>query len=186
MFSNTIDYLTKHQKDLVYEFVLVNDGSPDETIKTLHEITNKNSSLRIKVVNSPYNAGKGYAVRTGMAYAQGKYILMLDADGATDVHEIGVFLSTIKSEVLKRKSQKIMLIGSRSKVTKTLMDRPWYRRLPSLFNNFLVVNILGVRNIDDTQCGFKIFTQEAAKTLFSKMHLNRWAFDVELLLLAQK
>ena len=137
----------------------------------------------MKAVNYKKNGGKGYAVRTGMKYTEGKFTLMLDADGATDVNEIENFLNLARK---KSNSNDFIFIGSRSQVEKTLQDRPWYRRIPSIVNNIIVKYILGVRKIKDTQCGFKLFSKKCGKELFSKMHLNRWAFDVELLILAQK
>jgi dolichyl-phosphate beta-glucosyltransferase len=53
-------------------------------------------------------------------------------------------------------------------------------------NNFIVRTLIGIRDIKDTQCGFKLFTRKAAREVFYRMHLTRWAFDVEMLYLAQK
>jgi dolichyl-phosphate beta-glucosyltransferase len=53
-------------------------------------------------------------------------------------------------------------------------------------NNFIVRALIGIRDIKDTQCGFKLFTRKSAREIFYRMHLTRWAFDVEMLYLAQK
>jgi len=55
-----------------------------------------------------------------------------------------------------------------------------------LINNFIVGNMIGLSDIKDTQCGFKLFTRKAAKLIFFNMHLTRWAWDVEMLYIAKK
>lgn len=120
-----------------------------------------------------------------MKYAEGEFVLMLDADGATSTKEIEVFIDSI-SKVAKESNNKAIIIASRNHVSKVVENRPWYRKIPSIVNNFIVTELLGVKGISDTQCGFKMFTKKAVKELFPKMHLNRWAFDVELLYLAQR
>lgn len=170
---------------LDFEFVLVNDGSPDNTWEVIKGIVNDNKNLKIRGVTYIKNCGKGYAVRTGMKFALGEYVLMVDADGATDVNEIKRIISEIKNLENQHNSKNVIVIGSRNQL-KQVADRPFYRRLPSIVNNLFVRYFIGVKNILDTQCGFKMFTKESAKNLFSSMHLNRWAFDVELLYLAQK
>lgn len=167
-----------------YEIILINDGSPDETWSVIKNLIIENKNIKIKGVNYNQNSGKGYAVRTGVKYTLGDYILMLDADGATDTKEINKFLSNIKVTA-ENKTKNSIIIASRNLLGNT-SERPWYRRLPSIVNNLFVTKLIGIKGIKDTQCGFKIFTKESAKELFSKMHLNRWAFDIELLYLAQK
>lgn len=169
----------KENLNVEYEFILINDGSPDDTWKTIVEIVNENSNLNIRGLNYLKNGGKGYAVRSGLKYVLGDYALMLDADGATDVNEIPKILS------IAQKHPNSIVIGSRNVIAEKA-DRPFYRRLPSLVNNFIVQNVIGISGIKDTQCGFKIFTKDLSKLLSSNLHLNRWAFDVELLYILQK
>ena len=171
--------------DVKYEFVLIDDGSPDNTLQLLKETAQLNQNINIRIVSPEKNQGKGYAVKLGVTYALGKYLLMLDADGATNVKEIEKFYNmAIKTQ--KTQKDKFLLIGSRSTLLETLMSRPWYRRIPSILNNVIVKMFLGIKDVKDTQCGFKLFTKQGGRDLFNKIHLNRWAFDVEMLLLAQR
>lgn len=55
-----------------------------------------------------------------------------------------------------------------------------------MVNNFIVTYLIGIRNIKDTQCGFKLFSRSAAQNIILNLHLVRWAFDVEMLYIAQK
>ncbi len=170
-------------ENLNYEFILVNDGSPDDTWQVIKNIIDDHTDIKIKGINYSRNSGKGYAVRTGMSYANGENVLMLDADGATSTKEISAFIKKIQSQ---NNNDKVIIIGSRNLEEQVVENRPWYRKIPSLVNNFIVTELLGVKGIKDTQCGFKMFTKRAIRDLFPKMHLNRWAFDVELLYLAQR
>ena len=65
-------------------------------------------------------------------------------------------------------------------------QRKWYRNVLMYGFHFFVATVGGVRGVRDTQCGFKLFTREAAQRLFPSLHIERWAFDVELIMLAQK
>ena len=66
------------------------------------------------------------------------------------------------------------------------MQRAWYRNVLMYGFNFLVVVLSGVHGISDTQCGFKLFTRRASRSIFSSLHLERWAFDVEVLYIASR
>ena len=174
-----------YMPEVKYEFVAINDGSPDNTLKLLKETAQINPTINMRVISPTRNMGKGYAVKLGVSYALGKYLIMVDADGATDVNEIKKFYDmAIKTQETQK--DKFMLIGSRSALIETLMERPWYRRLPSVVNNVIVKFFLGIKDIKDTQCGFKLFTKQGGRDIFNKMHLSRWAFDVEMILLAQR
>ena len=167
---------------------MINDGSKDTTWETIKSLVDKYKANLMVGLTYKKNGGKGFAVRSGMKHAKGEIILMVDADGATDVNEIPKFYN-LMVEKLKNKSndQNIIIIGSRNFISdEKEANRPLLRKLPSLINNFFVRRLIGIKGIKDTQCGFKIFTQKGKSFIFSKMHLNRWAFDIELLYLAQK
>jgi len=124
-----------------------------------------------------------------MLHAKGDLVLMLDADGATKVDEISKFVNLIGKvrEEFMRDDDNIIIIGSRNHLVEQVSSqRDFFRKIPSLVNNIFVRYIVGIKDIKDTQCGFKLFTRTAVQNLFPKMHLNRWAFDVELLYLAQR
>ena len=87
--------------NIIYEIILVNDGSKDNTWNVMQDMIKKYSKNNIFALNYGKNAGKGHAVMTGMKYTKGAYILMLDADGATEVEDYAKLrreLDTIKTE----------------------------------------------------------------------------------------
>lgn len=78
-----------------------------------------------------------------------------------------------------------MVIGSRAHLAKdSIAQRAWYRTI--LMKGFhLLVMMFATQNVQDTQCGFKLFTKEAAKLIFPNMHTRRWAFDIEMIIIAE-
>lgn len=107
---------------------------------------------------------------------------MVDADGATDINDFKKVFDSVKK--IEKNGMGISA-GSRNHLMQeeAVAERKWYRKVLGLVNNFIVNGICGVK-LKDTQCGFKIFTQETAKLLFRTVHLERWAFDVELFMIA--
>lgn len=158
------------------EVIVVNDGSKDNTEKIARELANSHSNL--KVISYPDNKGKGKAVKTGVMEARGDFIIFLDADNSTSLHEI----KSMK-ELLEEGHN--LVIGSRKiKGAKILKYQPFLRRtLGSGFNWFVKV-ILGLSDYSDTQCGFKGFRREVAREIFSKSKISGFAFDTELLCIA--
>ena len=171
--------------NIIYEIIIVNDGSKDKTLDLIkNEITkyanleNLKSRPEIICVTYPKNGGKGFAVKTGMQYVRGKYVLMLDSDGATDIRDYQTLYEKIKNE------NYCLAIGSR-KVIAEKAERVWYRNIMGVINNFIIRGCIGIKGIKDTQCGFKLFTRKAARDIFRNTHLVRWAFDVDMLYICQ-
>jgi dolichyl-phosphate beta-glucosyltransferase len=168
--------------NLKYEIIITNDGSKDKTFEVVQNQIQKYKNIKnspdIILASYPLNGGKGYAVRTGMQFVRGKYILMLDSDGATDVRDFQLLFDKIKDE------DKALAIGSR-KIISEKAERVWYRNIMGVVNNIFVRYLIGIKDIKDTQCGFKLFTRKAAQIIFKNLHLVRWAFDVEMLYIAQ-
>jgi dolichyl-phosphate beta-glucosyltransferase len=159
------------------EVLVVDDGSQDSTAAYVESLAACAPVLRL--VRQSRNMGKGAAVRRGVMEARGQYILFADADGATPIAEASRLLQAAQegSDVV---------IGSRKVAAESV------RRERSLLREFIgsafyrITNLLAVPGIEDTQCGFKLFRRSAAERIFPKLQENGWAFDVEILFLAQK
>lgn len=174
---HSVDAYLKKQK-YTYEIIVVSDGSRDDTVKIAEEMRAGVANLR--VINIKENHGKGYAVRQGIQEAKGEYRVFMDADNATTIDQV----EAMWPEFEKGKE---IVIGSRDVSDAVIaVPQPWWRRkLGDVFN--LIVQVLsGLWGIWDTQCGFKGFSAKAVEDIFPKAVINRWAFDVELLVIAKK
>jgi dolichyl-phosphate beta-glucosyltransferase len=174
-----------NKKKFSYEVLIVDDGSDDESISFIEDFIKTNSNFRL-IKNS--HMGKAGAVTSGMLEAKGDYQLFTDMDQAAPIEELDKLLPYFKENY-------DIIIGSRNSTRK---GAPWTRALMAKGMIFLRTLIVGVKGINDTQCGFKVFTKEASKVLFAKiLKLHNGfkkisgssvtaGFDVELLYIAQK
>lgn len=174
---------------LPYEVVIVAERSPDRTFEVATEAARGDD--RIVVVQNrdgfgqPVQGGKGFAVRTGMFRTSGRYRLFMDADFSTSMVEILRFLDVMMPEPGQVGPQ--MLIGSRAEHAGEVGQHRTLMRETMSSTMRQVTAFLGrPREILDTQCGFKMFTEHAANFLFPIQRENGFAFDVELVLLATK
>ena len=160
-----------------YEVLVVDDGSSDGTTGVAREIGAEHPA--IDVLTLAENRGKGCAVRSGMTMARGALRLMADADGATPIAEVKRLEAAIQGGA-------DLAVGSRARPEGSVVRRTrLHRRMVGrLFN--LVVRFVGVRDIADTQCGFKLFRGPVADNLFGDVRTDGYGFDVELLLLAKQ
>jgi dolichyl-phosphate beta-glucosyltransferase len=161
-----------------YEILVVDDGSTDRTAQIARDYAGNHPNMRL--IQYGHNRGKGYAVRHGMLHASASWRLFCDADMATPIEEFYVVHTRMLAD------QNEIGIGSRPlRGSHLIVHQPWYRELLGrTFNK--VVQMLAVPGIQDTQCGFKIFSARAAEEVFSKCVLDRFAFDAEALFLARK
>lgn len=159
---------------LDYEIIVVSDGSRDKTC----EVVEKFGSDRVKIICVCQNHGKGFGVNRGVANAKGKKILFIDADNSTPIEQ---FCD------LDRYAQEFeVVIGSRySHDSNIKLKQPWVRIIGSRIGNFLIQAMI-LPGFPDTQCGFKLFTKDAAKRIFSRQTIWRWGFDMEILYVAKK
>lgn len=173
-----------NQQNYSWEVILSDDGSTDGTTKFLEEFTQKHKGFKLK---RNVHAGKGPTVQAGMLVAQGQWRLFTDFDQSTPLREIKKLLSYTNSYDV--------IIGSREIIGATRDKEPWYRHLMGRGFN-LLVQMLAIPGILDTQCGFKLFSARAAEVLFSNLIIYgrqkkrrdafTGAFDVEALFLAKK
>ncbi len=161
-----------------YEIVVVDDGSRDATCDVVTELATRITNLRL--VRQTPNRGKGAAVRTGMLAATGQIRVMCDADGSMPAEMLPRLLAPITA------CRAAISIGSRyAPGAHTDQHQPWYRVMWSRLCNKVIQRSL-VPGVRDTQCGFKAFTAEAARELFSVARIDGWAFDLEILALARR
>lgn len=166
-----------------HEVIVVNDGSTDGTKAALQDFVPGYPELR--VFTNDRNMGKGYSVTKGILEATGRFIFYTDADLAYPIEGIESFLKPLKEGTHE------VTVGSRVHADSLFHLHPRYfryvyrRHLMSRFFNWMVRTSLGIR-VMDTQCGFKGFTAEAAKAIFSRVGISGFAFDVEVLLIAQR
>uniref|UniRef100_A0A2I2YDL4 Dolichyl-phosphate beta-glucosyltransferase n=1 Tax=Gorilla gorilla gorilla TaxID=9595 RepID=A0A2I2YDL4_GORGO len=155
----------------------------DEALSYL-EKRQKYGSDKVRVITLVKNRGKGGAIRMGIFSSRGEKILMADADGATkfpDVEKLEKGLNDLQPWP----NQMAIACGSRAHLEKESIAQRSYFRTLLMYGFHFLVWFLCVKGIRDTQCGFKLFTREAASRTFSSLHVERWAFDVELLYIAQ-
>ena len=165
------EYLLK--RGLTHEILVVDDGSPDDTASVAASFEG------VTVLRYVQNRGKGYAVRYGMLRAIGARVLFMDADLATPMEELSKLEAALDAH-----PDAGVAFGSRPLRESTLEVRqPLFRELSGrLFNK--AVRIFATSGYADTQCGFKLFTAEASREIFSRCKLDGFSFDVELLFLA--
>ena len=160
-------------------FLLVNDGSRDDTLAMLHRVQ-KGREEQIEVLDQPCNGGKGEAVRCGVLAAlhqQGRtYVGFWDADMATPL----VSIQELVNELIHQ-PQMAMVFGARVKLLGRRVERQEIRHyLGRIFAT--VVSLLLRLPIYDTQCGAKIFrVSSETRVLFAEPFCSRWVFDVEII-----
>ena len=168
------DYI--FEKNLNTEIIVVDDGSKDRTTEVIKHYQGKIKNLKLIALGKNY--GKGYAVKKGIDESKGKYILFTDADNSTPIEEFEKLFKELKENDAQ------IAIGSRYlSDSKVKIAQPRYRILMGRMGNILI-RIFLIDGIKDTQCGFKLFTHEAAREIFSLQKVRRFGFDMEALVVA--
>lgn len=160
----------------VLEIVIVDDGSRDSTASVVRDAAKRDP--RIRLVSYALNAGKGYAIRRGIIETRGDLVLISDADLSTPIEEIEKLTAALQ--------QHDIAIGSRGVDESTVKQRQrWYRQKMGKVFNRIMRSVTGLPYID-TQCGFKLMSRSVAREIFGQATVDRFAFDVEMLMLAHQ
>lgn len=194
-----------------YEVLMVDDGSQDKTCEVALNFARRRRlghGAELRLTRMQCNRGKGAAVRHGVLHARGAFILFADADGATQFSDLeklsremvriltpagqGIVVGSrahlvTSDAVVKRSFLRNLLMRCFHLILSLLMRPPtlsgvWPRMMPK---GASVMRLPQQPEIRDTQCGFKLFSRNTARLIFPLAHIDRWIFDVELLLLAE-
>lgn len=174
--KDIFNYLKK--QDYTFEIIVVNSASSDNTAKCVEELTKEIPSL--KLINLEKNLGKGFAVRNGCLKSSGEICIFTDADNSTPIYQIEKFIPEIKKGF-------DVLCGSRD-IKGAVLDppQPLIRRFLGFIFRIYRKIILDLWEIEDTQCGFKMFKREVIEKIFPYCKINGFGFDPEILILTKK
>lgn len=171
---NQVNEFVKHQP-YECEVLVVENASTDDTAKIAEDFQKRFPQLKLIRLEQ---GGKGNAIRAGMLAAQGEYRFMADVDFSMPVNQISRFMPP-------NLPQTHVAIASREQPGSKRIGEPFYRHLIGRVFNFLV-RLLVLPGLQDTQCGFKCFSAEAAEQIFPRQTLEGWSFDVEVLAIARE
>ena len=157
-----------------FEIILVDDGSTDNTLKEAKLV----KSNKIRIVFYKPNRGKGYALKYGFNFVKGDLVTFVDSDLEIHPRQLLRFVSYMYEYNAD------IVIGSKSHPD-SKVNYPLKRKVLSLLYH-LFVNILFGLNVGDTQSGMKLIKRECASKILPKVVVKRYAFDLELLVVAKK
>jgi len=157
------------------EVIIIENGSSDRTLDLAQEISRKRPNL---IIYHEQQRGKGNAVQQGMLRAKGQYRFICDADLSMPIEEIQKFIPPQLTNF-------DVAIGSREAPGAIRYNEPSYRHLGGRVINF-IIRLFILPGLNDTQCGFKCFTAEAAESIFRQQTLIGWSFDIENLYIARR
>ena len=171
-------YLKKQSYE--YEIFVVSDGSKDGTAPIVKNLSEEIPHLTL--IDNKTNHGKGFVVRQGMLTAKGSIRLFMDADNSTSLDHFNL------ARPLFDQGYDIV-VGTRDSrdhpEARQTVPQSFVKRIAGDIGN-LIIQLLVVRGIWDTQCGFKAFSAASTERIFSAATVDRWAFDVEALGIARK
>jgi len=180
MLEECLEFLEARKSS--YEVIIVDDGSTDTTTEVGLGYVDKYGCDKVRVLSLAKNRGKGGAVRMGMMKARGENLLFADADGATTFED----LVKLEEDLAKIQVDGHGLVcGSRAHLEEESIASRTVLRTILMYGFHACVWIFAVKTVRDTQCGFKLIKRKTAQILFKTLHIERWAFDVEMLKIAE-
>jgi glycosyltransferase involved in cell wall biosynthesis len=160
--------------DVDYEVIVISDGNTDDTVAEAERVP----SNRVRVLAYPVNEGKGFAIMHGVSAARGELVAFIDADMEIDPAGIGRCLE------VQRGGGWDIVTGSK-RHPESEVSYPWPRRLQSWIYQLLIW-VLFQLDVSDTQTGLKLFRGEVVRAVVPRLAVKRFAFDLELLVVARK
>lgn len=157
-----------------WELIVADDGSTDETVALVQDLGLPN----LHVLIADRNRGKGSAVRRGVLAARGQIILFADADQSTPIEQF----QALEAQLLNGAD---VVVGSRAAAGADVANKSLSRKIFSTGLSVIVRRVFRIP-VADTQCGFKMFTADAARKLFRRQLIDEFSFDLEILYLARK
>ena len=177
----TMEKLAAFGRDFgrAYEVLVIVERSTDGTLDIAARFAAQQAHFQ--AVDNLVQRGKGCAVRSGMLRARGEFVFYMDADLSVPLSAVPEFLARFESA-----PGVDVLLGNRQHAMSRITRRQtWLRRtMGQSFNRIL--KACGLASLHDTQCGFKAFRRDAAWEIFSRQTIDGFAFDVEVLLLAER
>lgn len=174
--ADVLGYLGRQSYEA--EVVVVDDGSADATAQLVREWKAPAVPLRLQSHPDGRNHGKGASVRLGLAAATGEYRLFMDADNSTTIDQVEAFWPWFGCGY-------DMVIGSRDVTgANVVVHQPWHKELGGKLGN-LVIRALAAPGIADTQAGFKMLSRRCVDDVLPRLTVERWGFDVELIVAAR-
>ena len=155
------------------EIIVVDDGSLDETPTLV-----RHGNIAARLLRNDRNRGKGYSVRRGMLAARHDWVLFMDVDNSTRIHHLEQFAPLASDH-------DVIIASRRLDGARIVRRQPRLRQLLGRTFPYLV-RLLAIPDLSDTQCGFKLFRRDAVRAIFPRQRIERFAFDVEVLMLAKK
>ena len=175
----TIEQIERYLDDRAdsYELILVDDGSTAGTRLVMDEAAARNQRVRLEAL--PANRGKGRALAAGVAVARGDEVLVTDADLSTPIEELG------KLEAALKAGAGVAIASRAVRGSRIEIPQPIYRvAMGKVFN--LIVQLVLLPGIWDTQCGFKLFRADVAHHVFAALTTDGFGYDPEVLYLAKR
>jgi dolichyl-phosphate beta-glucosyltransferase len=160
-----------------FEIIVCADGT-DGTLEKVASMAR--NDLALKVLGQAERKGKGFAVRSGVKIAQGDVIGFSDADNKTPITEYD------KLEPFLKEGYEVAIGSRRNPHAKIERPQPLYRRLGGKAFGIVMHALVGLKGIQDTQCGFKFFKAHAARRIFERQVIDGYMFDVEILAIAER
>ncbi len=172
--KETLEFLQENTRN--FEIIVIDDGSSDNTYDEAARFAASNPC--VKLLRNQTNLGKGGALREGFKLSQGDMIVFIDADLDLHPRQLQLFF-----EYMNRENADVVIGSKRHPQSKLFY--PFHRKIVSMVYFFLV-KLLFRLPIHDTQTGLKLFKREVLQKVFPQMLVKKFAFDLELLVLAHK